>query len=144
MSRIPYLIAVSVATLFASSSGLAAQSVVPVGGHVIVVKLVVKGGSAPYGFEPSSVTAQNGDTVRFVEDAGVMHNVHFESHPAGAKLGAATVGPYLTTKGQTYDVVIDARFTAGKYEFVCDPHEMLGMRGTLTVVGNAAVHQNGK
>ncbi len=140
MSRIPNLIAVSVATLFVSSAVLVAQSVAPAGAHVIVVKLVTKGGSAPYGFAPSSLTAQKGDTVRFVEDAGVMHNVHFKSHPAGAKLGSATVGPYLTAKGQTYDVVIDARFTAGKYEFVCDPHEMLGMVGTLTVVSSAAPH----
>lgn len=38
-----------------------------------------------------------------------------------------------TAKGQTYDVVIDARFTDGKYDFVCDPHEALGMHGILTI-----------
>ena len=97
------------------------------------LKLVVKTGAMPYVFEPANITAERGDTLRFVDEANVPHDVHFESHPAGAKLGAATVSPYLTTTGQTYDVVIDARFTDGKYKFVCDPHEMLGMRGTLTI-----------
>ena len=144
MFRTPYLIAASVATLLVSSAPVFGQSSVPAGGHVIVVKLVTKGGSAPYGFEPTNITAQNGDTLRFVEDAGVMHNVHFKTHPAGAKLGAATAGPYLTAKGQTYDVVVDARFTNGRYEFVCDPHEMLGMRGILTVSDGAVAANHTK
>ena len=99
--------------------------------------MVMKGGSVPYAFEPANVTAQHGDTLRFVEDAGVMHNVRFKSHPSSARLGAATTGPYLTNKGQTYDLVIDTRFTDGKYEYVCDPHELLGMRGVLTVEKSA-------
>ena len=144
MFRTPYLIAASVATLFVSSAPVFGQSTARVRGHVIVVKLVTKAGSAPYGFEPANITAQNGDTLRFVEDAGVMHNVHFKSHPSGAKLGAAAVGPYLTAKGQTYDVAIDARFTNGKYEFVCDPHDMLGMHGTLTVEPKATVDMSTK
>ena len=101
--------------------------------HVVVVKLVEKGGRVPYAFEPANVSVQHGDTLRFMEDAGAMHNVRFKTHPAGAKLGAASVGPYLTARGQTYDLVIDARFTDGRYEIVCDPHELLGMRGVVTV-----------
>ena len=144
MFRTQYLIAASIATLFVASAPVFAQNSAPSSAHVIVVKLVVKGGSVPFGFEPASITAQNGDTVRFVEEAGVMHNVHFKSHPNGAKLGAAAVGPYLTAKGQTYDVVIDSRFTNGKYEFVCDPHDMLGMHGVLTVSGDRSVTANGE
>jgi plastocyanin len=87
----------------------------------------------PYAFEPASVVAQHGDTVRFIEAAAVMHNVRFTKHAPGAKLGAAESGPYLTTKGQTYDLVIDKRFTDGAYEYVCDPHAALGMKGTLVV-----------
>ncbi|MEO6778168.1 MAG: plastocyanin/azurin family copper-binding protein [Gemmatimonadaceae bacterium] len=133
MFRTPYLIATSVATLLVASVPSFGQSPTPAGGRVIIVKLVVKTGAMPYVFEPANITAERGDTLRFVDEANVPHDVHFESHPAGAKLGAATVSPYLTTTGQTYDVVIDARFTDGKYKFVCDPHEMLGMRGTLTI-----------
>lgn len=115
------------------SSPLPAQTVAAAPSHVIVVKLVMRSGSVPFAFEPANATVQRGDTLRFVEDAGVMHNVHFKSHPDGARLGSAASGPYLTNKGQTYSLVIDARFTDGKYEFVCDPHEMLGMHGVLIV-----------
>jgi plastocyanin len=133
MSRTSYLLAASLVGLFVFAAPSFAQEGESHGPHAIVVKLVQRGGSMPFAFEPASVTAQHGDTVRFVEDAGVMHNVHFKTHPSGAKLGSITSGPYLTAKGQTYNVVIDARFTDGTYQFVCDPHDMLGMHGTLTV-----------
>ena len=133
MTRTLYLIAASLASLCLLSAPVSGQSASPDAGHLVLVKLVVRGGSIPYAFEPANVTAQRGDTLRFVEDAGVLHNVHFKTHPSGARLGAAADGPYLMTKGQTYDLVIDARFTEGKYEFVCDPHDLLGMRGVLTV-----------
>jgi plastocyanin len=133
MFRRPFILAASIAALFASSAPLFGQSAVTGGGRVIVVKLVVKGGGAPYAFEPANITAERGDTVRFVNEAAVPHDVHFKTHAGGSKLGAAALGPYLTSKGQTYDVVIDARFTDGKYDFVCDPHEMLGMHGILTI-----------
>ena len=101
--------------------------------HVITVKLVAQSGAKPFAFEPAAFTAQRGDTLRFVEASGTMHNVHFKSQPKGAKLGSAAVSQYLTAKGQSVTFVIDSRFTEGKYEIVCDPHEMLGMHGVLTV-----------
>jgi plastocyanin len=122
---------VSLAALLVLSSGANAQS--PSGPHMLVVKLVDKGGAMPYAFEPAITVAQRGDTVRFVETAGVMHDVHFTKQASGAKLGGAVTGPYLTTKGQTYDLVINARFAEGRYEFVCEPHEALGMKGTLVI-----------
>ena len=132
MIRAPFVIAASLALVLVTSP-VSGQSAPARGGRLLVVKLVTKGGSIPYAFEPANVTAQRGDTVRFVEDAGVLHNVHFKSHPNGASLGAAASGPYLSAKGQKYDVVIDSRFTDGRYEFVCDPHETIGMRGVLNV-----------
>lgn len=135
MFRTPFVIAASIATLFASSATVFGQSAASGGPRVIVVKLVVKGGSVPYAFEPANITAERGDTIRFVNEEAVPHDVHFKTHPGGSKLGAASLGPYLTAKGQTYDVVIDARFTDGKYDFVCDPHETIGMHGILTING---------
>ena len=105
-------------------------------GHLVVVKMVDRGGSTPYAFEPARVAVQPGDTLRFLEDAAVVHNVRFKDHPSAAHLGSAGTGPYLTAKGQTYDLVIDGRFASGTYTFVCDPHEAMGMRGTLTVGTN--------
>lgn len=100
--------------------------------HVITVKMA----DAPGGqfvFQPAAITAQRGDTVRFVQASSAPHDVDFRKIPKGAKLGAESTGPYVMTPGQTYDLVIDARFVDGVYDFVCDPHESVGMHGTLTV-----------
>jgi plastocyanin len=133
MSRSKLLTA-SLATLVALSATAKGQSAVPAGPHMIIVRLIDKGvGAKPFAFEPASVVAQHGDTVRFLEAADVMHNVRFTKHAPGAHLGGAETGPYLTAKGQKYDLVIDKRFTDGTYEYVCDPHAAIGMKGTLVV-----------
>ncbi len=46
------------------------------------------------------------------------------------------MGPFLTVKGQVYEVVIDGRFAEGAYRYVCTPHEAMGMKGAITVVGD--------
>jgi plastocyanin len=137
MSRMKILIASTLVAMLALSVGANGQNAAR-GPHTIVVKLVDKGGAIPYAFEPAIAVAQRGDTVRFIETAGVMHNVHFTKQARGANLGRAAAGPYLTTKGQTYDVVIDGRFAEGTYEYVCDPHAAIGMKGTLVVKSAAA------
>lgn len=111
--------------------------------HTIVVKLIEQAGPVPYGFEPSTFTAEPGDTIKFVQAASVLHNVHFKTTPKGARLGSAAVSQYLTTKGQSTSLVIDSRFVDGKYEIVCDPHEMIGMHAFLTVEGRAAASGGG-
>jgi plastocyanin len=100
--------------------------------HVITVKMVEKNGGAAYAFEPQAIDAIPGDTLRFVQTNAAPHDVDFKVEPKGAKIDAEVV-PYLTNQGQTFDVVIDKRFVPGTYSFVCDPHESLGMKGTLTV-----------
>jgi plastocyanin len=113
-----------------------AQSVAPAARtpHVIVVSLVERSGAKPFAFEPANFTAQRGDTLRFVQASATMHNVHFKTQAKGAKLGGAATSPYLTSKGQAYTMVVDSRFADGTYEIVCEPHEMIGMHGFLTVV----------
>lgn len=106
-------------------------------GHVIEVRTVDKGGGK-WAFEPSAIKAHIGDTVRFVQSDIVPHNVQFKSTPRGAKLGVAVMGPFLLVKGDTYDLVIDDRFVPGTYAFVCTPHEMMGMKGSLEVVTGGA------
>ena len=101
-------------------------------GHVIEVGMKDKGGGQ-WRFEPAAIQALPGDTVRFIQTDVVPHNVEFKKTPAGAKLGAAKMGPFLLTKGDTYDLVIDARFPVGPYAFSCTPHEAMGMKGTLDV-----------
>lgn len=107
--------------------------------HTIVVTLVERAGPVPFAFEPSTFSAQRGDTLRFVQGAATMHNVHFKGTPKGSRLGSAATSPYLTVKGQAYSVVVDSRFAPGNYEIVCDPHEMVGMHATLTVAEPSVV-----
>ena len=101
--------------------------------HLITVSLIDRPGAKPFAFEPANFTAQRGDTLRFVQASTTMHNVHFKTLPKGAKLGAAAIGPYLTAKGQAITIVVDSRFVEGTYELICDPHELNGMHGFLTV-----------
>jgi plastocyanin len=107
--------------------------------HTIVIKLIERPGAMPFAFEPATVTAHHGDTLRFVQFASTMHNVHFKTEPKGAKLGSAATSQYLTTKGQAYTLVVDSRFVNGTYEIVCDPHELIGMHAFLSVTGSASV-----
>lgn len=101
-------------------------------GQLITVHLVDRP-NGQFAFEPATINAQRGDTVRFVQQSSAPHNVSFRTHPKDARLGDAAVGPYLLNSGQTYDLTIDGRFADGTYTFACDPHESVGMRGTLTV-----------
>lgn len=128
-SSIQRVLIVAVMSIVLASASRASAQASP---HLVLVKMVDKP-NAQFAFEPAAVVAQRGDTVRFIQSSSAPHNVHFEKTPKGSKLGAATSGPYLIGQGKTYDLVIDARFTDGTYEFVCDPHESMGMRGTLTV-----------
>lgn len=132
----------SVVCTFAFTAPSAAQSAnVPAApGHTIVVNLIEQPGPKPFAFQPAQFSAHAGDTLRFVQASATMHNVHFKSMPKGAKLGSAATSQYLTAKGQSYTLVIDSRFVDGTYEIVCDPHELIGMHGFLTVSSGAGGH----
>jgi plastocyanin len=76
-------------------------------------------------FTPASVTVTVGQAVRFT-NAGGTHNVHF-SGEASLFSPAPPEGPaWLAGPSKTF-------VTAGEYRFVCDPHQGLGMQGTVVV-----------
>lgn len=104
-----------------------------------------------FAFHPARVTVRTGDTVRFVQATNTPHNVEFRQVPDGAQLGDEYVvpveeigtspatypphrnGPYLLHEGETYEFVVTDAFTAGSYDYVCTPHEAMGMTATLVV-----------
>jgi plastocyanin len=141
MLRTKLLLSCALITALTIGRGAQAQlAITQAGPHLIVIKLVeIPGNRMPFAFEPASFTAQPGDTLEFVQFANTMHDVHFKTEPKGARLGSAAVSPYLVAKGQIYKIVVDSRFAVGTYELVCDPHEMLGMHGMLTVVAPSAL-----
>lgn len=135
MLRTRFALLSSLGCALAFAAPVAAQNAAP---HTIVVKLIDQPGPKPFAFEPANFSAHAGDTLRFVQASATMHNVRFKTLPKGAKLGSAATSPYLTSKGQTYSIVVDSRFVDGAYELTCDPHDAIGMHGFLTVGGGTA------
>lgn len=101
----------------------------------IRVEMVDKGGNT-WRFDPANVEVRRGDTLRFVQKDVVPHNVEFTDVPGDAEMGETEMGRFLTEKGETYEVVIDGRFSRGEYQYVCTPHVAQGMKGTVTVVAS--------
>ena len=100
--------------------------------NVIEVKMV-EISPTQFTFTPAKITVKQGDVVRFTQTKVNVHNVEFKATPAGADLGALKVGPYLMTVDQVYEFTIDKRFVAGNYDYVCTPHETMGMKGQIIV-----------
>ncbi len=125
------VLAMTFGVLFAVSAAPAVATGGP--GHLVVVKMVKQGND--YRFSPAAVTVQPGDTVRWLQASDAPHNVQFDSWAKGARIGSVRMGPYLTAPGQTYQLVVDQRFTAGTYAYECTPHGAMGMKASLTVAG---------
>jgi plastocyanin len=103
------------------------------GGQVHEVQMVSTQGGASGEFQPKTITVKKGDVIRWtMADGIVMHNVSFsqaDSNPGG--FTAPADSPFLTQAGQTFELKID--MAPGTYNYVCVPHEMTGMVGTITV-----------
>lgn len=99
---------------------------------VVVVKMIEKSATS-YAFEPANVTVRPGQTVRFVQEGQVPHNVEFKDGPTASALDGIRMGPFLMSQGETYEVRIDQGFSAGTYDYVCTPHASMGMTGTIVV-----------
>jgi plastocyanin len=81
-------------------------------------------------FSPNKIEAKVGDVLRFKLVTGV-HNVDFLPDSNPGKKGLPPVSPFLQLPGQTQDFLLN--FGTGTFYFQCDPHALLGMKGTLVV-----------
>lgn len=118
----------SAAAVPAEAPAAAAPAPAAATGEVVEVKMIMNG--AENYFEPANVTVKQGDVVRFTLVSGV-HNVSFPAAKNPGMNGLPAASPYLTTAGQTHDMVVD--LAPGTYNFQCDPHVAMNMFGTLTV-----------
>lgn len=100
--------------------------------NVIEVKMVDIS-PTQFAFAPAKITVKQGDIVRFTQVRANMHNVEFTGFPTGVDLGDLKVGPYLMAADQVHEFTIDKRFTVGVYDYICTPHEMMGMKGQIIV-----------
>jgi plastocyanin len=103
------------------------------GGQIHEVSMVSTQGGASGEFQPKTINVKKGDVIRWtMADGVVMHNVSFtqaDSNPAGFTPPADS--PFLTQQGQTFELKID--MAPGTYNYVCVPHEAMGMVGSITV-----------
>ena len=77
-------------------------------------------------FSPSDVSIDAGETITFVNNESVAHDVHKTSGPGE---DFASGPPGGMQEGDTFELTLDE---PGNYEYVCDVHAP-GMAGTITV-----------
>jgi len=102
----------------------------PAQGTVHTVRMTTTQGGATGTFEPASITVKKGDVIKFVSEGNAAHNVSFPADQNAGKANLPAPGQYLTD-GQSYDLQIT--MDPGTYNYQCDPHAAMGMKGTLTV-----------
>ncbi|NHN40384.1 plasmid stabilization protein [Halorubellus sp. JP-L1] len=91
---------------------------------------VVVGPGSEYSYAPEEVTTSVEETITWTWDSP-NHNVVVRSQPEGAGW-EGTDGDASTTYGE--DHVYEYAFEMpGTYEYYCQPHEGLGMVGTVVV-----------
>ncbi len=137
------LVAVLVPMLFAGcgpasgSTSLPAAPPEPFTGQVHEVKM--RGAGTRFYFEPNQLLIKRGDKVRFLMTDGGPHNVSFANQkiPAGARMvlenRGVLVGAMLQVPGQACEIEFTKDLPVGEYDFVCDPHNILGMKGRIVV-----------
>ena len=84
-------------------------------------------------FSPETITLQEGDSVRFFWSGELL------PHNAVEDSGLFDTGEPSTEVDYTYTFSFGEN---GTYEYVCEPHEDLGMVGTIIVEPNPELLQN--
>src|SRR5687767_11978042 len=122
-----------------AAGGTAAMA--PITGTTHTVRMV--GDAQGYRFDPAQLTIKAGDGVKWEMVSGGPHNVAFDPAkvPAAAKaqlmanmtnqMGELS-SPMFMNVGESYTISF-ANIPAGTYDYVCTPHLMNGMTGTITV-----------
>jgi len=93
-----------------------------------------KGGLA---FQPNKIIIKPGDTVEWLNNKVLPHNVVFD--PAKNPDKSAALAKSLShkklalTPGQKFQTIFPADAPAGDYTFYCEPHRGAGMVGKITV-----------
>jgi plastocyanin len=87
-------------------------------------------------FQPRSVRVQVGDTVRWTNSSSLLHTVTADQRKAARRenvvlpRGAAPFDSGMMRPGDTF---VHVFMVPGEYRYVCQPHELAGMLGTIVV-----------
>ncbi|MBY0370922.1 cupredoxin domain-containing protein [bacterium] len=89
------------------------------------------------GFSPKQIQIEQGDTVEFVNTARIPHTVTADPSLAAnaanvvLPVGAAAFDSGSLQSGETFSHTFDV---AGDYQYICRPHERMGMMGRIAVM----------
>lgn len=123
----------------AAAPAAGAAAAMPATGQTHTVNMKAEGTS--FVFEPANITVKQGDAIKFVMVSGAPHNVAFTDVPADAKAQldanmpekiAELAGKMLMNPNEEYTISF-AGVKPGSYNFVCQPHAAMGMKGVVTV-----------
>merc|ERR1719440_334236 len=116
-------------TLFAGLISVGLMST-PVVANAVDVKLGSDGGQLV--FVPDEVTNKVGESVSWLGNKGMPHNVVFdeEEAPSGADLAALNHEDMINDEGEKVTSKFDK---PGRYPYYCEPHRGAGMNGTVVV-----------
>ena len=116
-----------------------ATAAAPITGKTVEVKMI--GDGTTYKFDPANVTIKQGDGIKWIMVSGGPHNVAFIDTPAAAQAQLSAnmpqqmkelTSPMMMTPNETYTVSF-ANVPAGTYNYHCEPHAAMGMKGSITV-----------
>lgn len=102
----------------------------PAQGTVHTVRMTTTQGGASGTFEPATLTVKKGDLIKFVSEGNAAHNVSFPADQNAGKSNLPAPSQYLTA-GQSYELQVN--LDPGSYNYQCDPHAAMGMKGAITV-----------
>jgi len=122
-------------TLYEKAKQVALAGLVSLGlfaGAANAVDVKMGSDSGQLVFVPDEVTIKAGDSVTWIGNVGMPHNVVFDEDavPEGADLGKLNHEDMVGEKG---DKVTSTFSKAGKYEYYCEPHRGAGMQATVVV-----------
>merc|ERR1719327_2549769 len=110
--------------------GLFAAAASPAIANAVDVKLGSDGGQLV--FVPDEVTIKAGDSVTWLGNKGMPHNVVFdeENVPDGTALDKINHEDMINDEGEKVTSKFDK---PGTYAYYCEPHRGAGMNGTIIV-----------
>ena len=97
------------------------------GQSTATVTVGAEGNGGPYAFAPPAIQVSAGTTVTF-DWASDNHNVVVQSQPDGADWSGVES---LENEGYSHEHTFE---TTGVYQYYCDPHLPVGMKGVVEVV----------
>ncbi|MFB6068530.1 MAG: halocyanin domain-containing protein [Halobacterium sp.] len=97
------------------------------GQSAVTVEVGADGNGGPFAYAPPAVKVSKGTTVTF-DWVSSGHNVLVQSQPDGADWAGVE---QLKNEGYSHEHTFD---TTGVYQYYCDPHLPVGMKGVVEVV----------